>query len=206
MNILITNISYHNAVSAIKMCRCLKNTFIIGNSKIPYGFSSGSLLVDKFISTTDVDDEDKYINQIIKICNDYDIELIISSEDKEQKLFNKHINYFADKIITVDNDLIDIFTNKHKASIDVSSIGVNIPYIYNHEEITHIENKDVIIRENISCCSYGIKILKNTNESEINKYLSVSSFVQEYIEGDEYTVLSLYRSDKDGRLRSDHLL
>ena len=188
VNILITNVSYHNAVSAIKMCRCLEDVFIIGNSKVPYGFSSGSLLVDQFINTTDIDDGECYISQIIKICTDYDVELIISTEDEEQKLFNKYSDYFEDKIITVDNDLIDLFTNKQNASISVSSIGVDIPHIYNEKEIKQIKNKDIIIRENVSCCSYGIKILTNTNGEEINKNLSASSFAQAYIKGDEYTV------------------
>ena len=188
MNVLITNVSYHNAVSAIKMCREIPSMFIIGCSCIPYGFSSGSILVDKFIKTDDIDKGYEYIIQIKKICEDYNIELIISSDDEEQKWFNKYSEYFSGKIITVDNKLIDLFTNKYSASFAVSEVGLNIPHIYKEDHFALLVNKPIIIREKVSCCSYGIKILKNAKIDEIKKYSNKSSFIQDYIDGDEYTV------------------
>ena len=126
--------------------------FIIGCSCIPYGYSSGSILVDKFIKTDDIDKGYEYIIQIKKICDDYNIELIISS------------------------------------SLAVSKVGLNIPHIYNDDNLTLLVNKPIIIREKVSCCSYGIKILKNAKIDEIKKYSNKSSFLQDYIDGDEYTV------------------
>ena len=188
MNVLITNVSYHNAVSAIKMCRDLPSIFIIGCSSIPYGYSSGSILVDKFIKTDDIDKGYEYIMQIKMICEAHNIELIISSEEEEQKWFNKFSEYFSSKIITVDNKLVDLFTNKYNASIAVSKIGLEIPHIYNDDNLTVLIDQPVIIREKVSCCSYGIKVLKNAKTDEIKKYTNKSSFIQDYIDGTEYTV------------------
>ena len=188
MNVLITNVSYHNAVSAIKMCRDIPAMFIIGCSSMPYGYSSGSILVDQFIKTYDIDKGYEYIMQIKKICDDYNIELIISTEDEEQKWFNKCSEYFSGKIVTVNNKLVDLFTNKYDATLAVSKIGLTTPYIYNDDDLTLLDNKSIIIRKKTSCCSYGIKILKHAKTDEIKKYTDKYSFIQDYIEGDEYTV------------------
>lgn len=198
MNILITNISYHCSIGVIKLIRRLNNDnyFIVGCSNIPYGYSSGSLLVDAFIEVSDSSNSKEYLKQLTDICERYNIDHIISTDENEQILFNTEKSYFQYKTILVSPQIVNLFTHKFEATKAVKNIGLKTPHIYTLSELKTLDNCKLIIRDNVSCCSYGIHIIENLDIAEIKKYLNSKSFAQEYIFGDEYTVDVL--SDKNG--------
>lgn len=198
MNILVTNISYHCAVGVVKLLRKINNAelCILGCSNIPIGYSSGSLLVDKFFLVDKINNSDKYLDEIITLCNTYDIDHIISTDEFEQFIFNKNIDYFLTKTCIIHTDIINLFSNKYKATKAISELGIKIPTIYSLENFEMFKNKKIIIRENNSCCSYGIHVLDGFDIESIRKWSTNNSFIQEYVSGEEYTVDVL--CDKNG--------
>lgn len=190
MNILITNISYHCSIGAIKLLRKITthSINIIGTSNIPFGYSSGSLLVNRFYEVTSVENKELYLRQIKEICKKCDIDFILSSDEKEQLIFSSNLDILKGKVVINTVDIIELFTHKFEATQAISKLGIPTPKIYLITELSEISNKKVIVRKNVSCCSYGIHVLNKVNEQTIEEYLNEDCFIQEFIDGDEYTI------------------
>lgn len=189
MRILITNISYHCSIGAIKLLRRsqINNLFIIGSSSFKFGFCSGSLLVDKFYNVCSMDCPEEYIKQIVDICKENQVDFIISADEKEQLLFIEQREKFKNKTVLLDLETVHLFMDKYSANLAMLELGINVPLMYS-KCAQDIYNNKIIVRERISCCSYGIKIFDNPKDEQIYKYDTDKYFIQEYIDGEEYTV------------------
>lgn len=89
LNILIAHASYQ--ASAGSFIKLLRNSnkyhfYIVGCDSIEMGYSSGSVLVDKFYHVTE-DTPDAYINTIQKIIREEKINVIISAEEDDLNKF-----------------------------------------------------------------------------------------------------------------------
>lgn len=198
MKILITNISYHCSVGAVKLLRksSINNLFIVGCSKYDFGFCCGSLMVDKYYKVSSKEQHEKYTHQITQICIENQIDFIISADEKEQLLFIENKDFFASRTVLLEKHIIETFTDKYKANLAISKLGINVPKMYQKEDVNIYSKPKIIIREKISCCSYGIQIIDKPTFQKIDSCDLHNSFIQEYIDGDEYTVDVL--CDKSG--------
>lgn len=191
INILITHVSYQaSAGSFIKLLRnSLKYHFyIVGCDSIDIGYSSGSMLVDKFYHVNE-DNSDNYINTLQKIINDEKINVIISAEEedlikfREFKIKQALYNYIPPQ------NVFDIFKDKYVATEEIKTYGISTPKSISHyRELEFTKIKKLIKRDKVSCCSRGITILERKNITENYKFFSKDYFTQEFIEGDLYTV------------------
>lgn len=190
MKILITNISYHCSVGAVKLLRKsnIDNLHIVGCSEFDFGFCCGSLMVDKYYKVSSKAQAEQYIQQIIKICTENQIDFIISADEKELLLFIEYKAFFEKRTVLLDRQIIETFIDKYKANLAVSKLGINVPKIFKKEDIKLYDNPKIIVREKVSCCSYGIQIIDNPSYKKINECDLSNAFIQEYIDGDEYTV------------------
>lgn len=203
MNILITHVSYHCSVGVIKLLHKIskQEIHIIGCSSLEKGMSSGSLLVDKFYHAPETNTGNIYIQFIKMLIERENIDFIFSPDEEELLLFNQERDFFASKAVIPSVEVISLFRNKLKATHYMGKLGIPVPKAVTHSQILsgNIEKK-VIVRENISCCSYGIYIADGTDLHNIAKHLSPVNFIQEWIDGIEYTVDVFCNCDGDPQL------
>ena len=187
MKILITNIASVTAINIIKILRKgkISNLCIWGTETQEYGYNSGSILVDHYIQVPNVV-EDSYVQHIKKICQFHDIDTLIPILDEELYLFAKaKMNNYV-KIALPDINTINLFRDKMQASIEISKMDpLIVPQIYYN--CSSVSSDSVIIRKKVSIGSQGVAVKPKTLLSP-QDFDNPAFFVQEYIEGSEYTV------------------
>jgi len=198
MKILITNIASVTAISITKILKkgILKNIYIIGTEAQKYGYNSGSMLVDYYIQVPSVTDK-SYVQSILHICTNYDIDVVIPILDEEIYIFEKSCLRDYVKILLPNIQTICLFRNKMLASERIHNfLPMNVPQIYKNKNAINCDK--VIIRKKESIGSQGITI-KEKKELSLNDFNDPDCFVQTYIEGTEYTVDIL--ADKHGNIK-----
>lgn len=180
MNIAISSIGSSPSVGLIK---CIKkadeNIKIIGFDINEYGYTAGSMLVDNFYKIPPYNHE-LFITKLLEIFQIEGVDMFIPIHDFEIKVVAENIEKFKDyKVIIPSIHNVNLFSNKYKSSIDMNKIRVQIPKILD-------ENYTLkrIIRKNVSVGSRGIRILHSMEKVNIES----DEFMQEYIDGEEYTV------------------
>lgn len=187
MKILITNIA---SVTAISITKILKNgkiadLHIWGTEAQKYGYNSGSMIVDHYIQVPEVLSA-SYVQIIIEICQKNNIDVLIPILDEELILFSKSKIKDYVQILLPNIETITLFRNKFLASTELNNMYSGIsPRIYS--DIYSVDCEKVIIRKKQSIGSQGI-IIKSKNMLSLSDFNNCDYFVQEYIEGTEYTV------------------
>ncbi len=191
MNILITNLSYHASMDIIKLLKSIDkiNFFIIGTSTLPYGNTSASKFVDKFIFQPPFAPELKYLEFIIKLCNQEQIDILFAIDEYEIKILSKYKDLIPAKFICPESDIIELFCDKEKANQAMKKLSINIPKsIESNADLNDINSNTIISRKKVSCASLGIKRF-NINEIEnVQDLITESTILQENILGMEYCV------------------
>lgn len=157
-----------------------------------YGYTSGSLLVDNFIMSPPVEHTRDYANFLCQICNQYEIDLLLSVFDDELELLTEIKDKIKTHIVLPDMDTIQLFRNKQMASSAIQQLGIAIPPI-----ITSLfDESKVIFRPKVSIGSRGICVVDLSSEQYIPNKFNSNYFLQRFIDGNEYTV-DIF-ADKDG--------
>lgn len=193
MNILITQVSKFGAMCWIK---CLKRTYnknivLYGVDTCPKGYCAGSQLVDYYYQISNSLNSKQYLDYLENICNIQKIDLLLSVMDDELALLIQS-RCFEKIMFHPTYDTFSIFHDKYVASKKIQNLGLLIPKI--------IENpfgqKKVIIRDRIGIGSRGVYIVDLEKEAYIQNRFQESRFMQQYIDGEEYTVDIM--TDKNG--------
>lgn len=187
MKILITNIASVTAISIVKILKRGKITdlHIWGTETQKYGYNSGSMIVEHYIQVPEVS-SDSYVQNIIEICQKYNINVLIPILDEELYLFSKFRLQNYVKILLPDVKIIELFRNKFLASTELNNIHPGIsPQIY--YDMSSVDCEKVIIRKKQSIGSQGI-IVKDKKQLSFSDFNNPEYFVQRYVEGTEYTV------------------
>ena len=191
MKILVTHISYHCSVGVVKLLRKIKSfpIEIVGCSSYPLGMSSGGLLGDRFYHAPTIENASEYLSFIFRLIETENIDFIFSPDETELLLFEEHQDRLRGKVVIPPPETIRLFQDKKGSAKAMSALGISVPVMIPYSElIKGIPEQKVILRENVSCCSYGIHITSSTNISDIQQHFSQTTFAQEYISGQEYTV------------------
>lgn len=191
MNIFLTNLSYHATNDIIKLIKNCKynDAYIVGSSEYPYGYTSASLFVDKFIFQPPLVPNNEYIDFIIKTCHDYKIDILFAIDEDEIKLLSKHKEIIPAVFITPSSDVIELFCNKKIANAHIAELGINIPkYINSQKDLSGITSRKIISRKCISCASLGIKRYDIDETLDLDAITSSDCIIQELINGIEYCV------------------
>lgn len=191
MKVLVTHISYHCSVGAVKLLRKIDAwpIKIVGCSSYPLGMSSGSLLVDQFYQSPMLENANEYLTFIFWLIETENIDLIISSDETELLLFGKHQDRLQGKAVIPPAETIRLFQDKRGSAEAMAALGISVPVMIPYSKLLKgLPEQKVILRENVSCCSYGIHITTSTNIPDIQQHFTQTTFAQEYISGQEYTV------------------
>lgn len=190
LNILITHVSYQaSAGSFIKLLRNSQkyDFYIIGCDTIEKGYSSGSMLVDKFYHINN--NISNYIQEIKKIITAENVDVIITAEEEDLILFKDNKICQALYKYIPERSIFELFKDKYFATQELNRKGILVPKnIMNYNEFLNSDSKKFIKRKRVSCCSRGITIF---NKSEITKdfmFYSDEYITQEFICGKMYNV------------------
>lgn len=189
LNIFITHVSYHFAPSLIKLLREIEEQEIriVGCSSLPLGESSGSMLVDRFYQAPRSKNEKEYIDFLKEICKKEAIHILFSADEDVLRVLSKRKNEFNSLIITPETEIFQTFCDKYIACNAINELGILTPKMITSKTEIDIYDK-IIIRERVSCGSLGIKIIEKEDFHKIKTYFSDKFFIQEFINGREYTV------------------
>ena len=204
VNILITHVSYQAcAGSIIKLLRnSQKYSFnIIGCDAIEKGYSSGSMLVDRFYCVL-TKDPINYIKEINNIVSIEKIDLIFSAEEEDLILFKRHKIQHALYEYIPEISIFELFRDKYYATQEINKKGISVPKnIMNYNEFLLSNSNTFIKRKRVSCSSRGITILDRHEILENYEFYSTEYITQEFVRGKMYTIDVL--CDKEG---SPHLI
>lgn len=201
VNILLPQVHYFSAICILKMLRKLPaiSPQIIGCSQSPQNMVNGGLLVDEYYVSPPLSDEGAYVSFLEKICRQCSIDILISSDEDELKLLKKNEHLFQCLLVIPSLKILELFTDKLAASIEINKLGIPIPQIYT--DLCNVDknrNSKIIFRKKTSVASQGIWIA-DLNDNYIENHFSKDNFIQEYIGGYEYTVDVF--CDKNGNMK-----
>ncbi|MBS4534376.1 ATP-grasp domain-containing protein [Clostridium sp. D2Q-14] len=202
MNILITNIGRRGY-----LVEFIKNT-INFNGKV-YASDCDKTAsglygnVDKsFILPKPVDDEQSYVENLLKLCLEYDINLIIPVIDPEIYILSKYKNVFSEKGIIVlvsDKRVLEICYDKTKMNTFLTENGFNIIKTYdNLQDFKNdlFDNKiefPVFIKPIYGSGSVDSRIIDN--DEELVTFYKPGMIIQEYLNGEEYGIDTFVDND-----------
>ena len=164
------------------ICRTLKkdNYNIIGIDT--QELCIGNFVCDKFITSPKVS-EDNYNKFIENLLEKYKINCIFVGH-RELLFFSKYKKEYKEKfncdIFVNDQNFIDIANNKNKTYDFCINNDINIP------KKCDISYRPCIVKPINGYGSIGLKILKTVDDQDI--IVDDSFIIQEFIEGEEYTV------------------
>ncbi|PJI08943.1 MULTISPECIES: ATP-grasp domain-containing protein [Clostridium] len=189
MNISITSVGTATAIGIIKCLRKINEKInILGLDINDYGYTAGSVLCDKYHKSLSYNNQN-YIDNLVSILSNEKIDILIPVHDFEIKKIALNIERFKGiQVILPNIDSVDLFSDKYLSCKALNGIGIDIPKIVSDD----YKNKK-IARKRICVGSKGIRILQNNQKC----ILDDDEFLQEYIDGEEYTVDIL--SDLSGK-------
>lgn len=157
---------------------------IMGFDYLEKGCTSGSLLVDQYFINPIKDLNEDYVSYVINLCELHSIDLLISVVDDEMLLISQNRNRINAKIVMPSHELMMLFRDKLEATLAMQEIGIPTPRIINDLSSA----TKVIFRDKISAGSRGIYTVDLSSAQYIENRFKPSVFIQEFIEGTEYTV------------------
>lgn len=189
MNVAITSIGTATAIGIIKCLRKINEKIsILGLDINDYGYTAGSILCDKYYKSLSYNNGN-YIDDLVSILGNEKIDILIPIHDFEIKKVALNIERFKEVQVVLPNiDNVDLFSDKYLSCKALNSIGIDTPQIVSDDY-----KSKKIARKKISVGSKGIRILQNNEKFSLDD----DEFLQEYIDGEEYTVDIL--SDLSGK-------
>lgn len=187
MNVLITSIG-----KRVQLIKYLKSYFNV------VGVDAGELnpaksFVNKFYKIPKVNEEDKYIESLLTICKDESIDIVIPLYEGEFEILSQKRNYFEEigtLLLLSSEEVLGICKDKQDTYKFFKNSSINVPKVYAEDEVGE-ENLPLIIKPRDGMGSSNVFKANNIRELQFFKEYVQNSIVQEYIEGEEYTVDAL---------------
>lgn len=187
MNILITSIG-----KRVQLIKYLKQYFNI------IGVDAGELtpaksFVDKFYKIPKASEEDKYISSLLAICKEEKVDVLVPLYEGEFKVLSEKRKLFGDLgtlLLLSSKQVLDICKDKYYTYEYFKNTDVKIPKVYTQEEIA-VAELPVIIKPRDGMGSSNVFKANNIREVQFFSEYVKNSIVQQYIEGEEYTVDAL---------------
>lgn len=191
MKLLITSIG--KRVQLIKYLK--KSCSVVGTDAgemVP-----AAKFVDTFYKIPVISDED-YINSLLKICKKEEVDMIIPLHEYEfYKLCNNRHRFkeIGTILLLSSKRILDICQNKINTYNFFLVNGINTPKTYSREEIIFVINHNsellkfpLIVKPLNGMGSMDVYKVNNIKELEFFVEYVHNPIVQEYVDGDEYTV------------------
>lgn len=199
MNILVTSLGSNTSIGVIKALR-LQNEVdikIVGTDTNKPEFCAGYQFCDRFFTIDSTDDPANYKKQLIKIISEEQIECIIPIHDLEIELVSElsiekpNLTFWAVNT----PEIVSKCNHKINSHSFVKSLNIPVPNVYLDNNIQF----PVILKPVKGVSSQNVVKVNDANELDFfsKKLSGIPLFVQDFIEGEEYTVDTY--SDYSGR-------
>jgi len=190
MNLLITSIG-----KRVQLIKHLKQNFnVIG---VDAGeLNSAKCFVNKFYRIPKVN-ENGYIEALLDICRKEEIKVLIPLYEGEFETLHNTREKFKNVgtiLLLSNNEILNVCKDKQKTYEYFLNSKINIPKVYSEEEINDIitygdlDKLPLIIKPKDGMGSEGIYKVNSLKELIFLKEYKDDGIIQEFIEGEEYTV------------------
>lgn len=142
-----------------------------------------------------------YTNELLKICLNNNISIVIPTIDSELSLLANEKLFFKShgiNIIVSSNEIIETFEDKLSTNLFFNNLDIKTPLIYNHKNLKF----PVFLKPLSGSNSKGIYKANNISEIKPSDLVSKKMMILEYIDNskyDEYTIDIYY--DKNSILK-----
>lgn len=187
MTVLLTSIG---TATSVNLCKLLKGKYrIIATDINPYGYTAGSMMADEFVLVPMCNDNN-YINALNDIIRQHNVDLLIPVHDLEVQTIARNKERIETKVIVPSVKTIDQLADKLISTKMAMEFGIPAAKIV--KDTTSLSGIDKVIkRDKQGVGSKGIAVYK-TDEIPAgllkDSYEHEDYLVQEYIDGEEYTV------------------
>ena len=193
MNILITSVGSTTSISVIKALRkSEKNLIITGTDINEPHLCAGHQFVDNFIKTPPCTDTDSYIATIRDVVIDNQIDCLIPIHDLEIETISHHKGLLSKHtfIATNNPDIVNICNDKSLANEKAKLAGLLVPNTISMNASNQQVHFPLIAKPTRGVSSRDIMIIpdQGTFDKYKNNKLGQGYIIQEFIDGDEYTV------------------
>lgn len=134
--------------------------------------------------------KENYIESIIKICNDENIKLIVPTIDTELRILSENKNYIESntkaKVLVSDINVIDICRNKKNTQQFFEKNNFGVPKEFGFDE--EVSSYPIFIKPLDGSSSINTYKINNKKELDFFKSYIKNPIIQEFIDGEEYTV------------------
>lgn len=184
MNILITALGSMSAEAVISNLVKISMVKVVGCNLYPANWTPASRLVDSFYQVNSAKNENSYIQDILLICQNHQINYVIPLTDLEVDVLAKNYNIFEEKGITIcisNPASIKIARDKYevyKAFAKHPTI-TPIPSTRLKEANINLMQFPAILKPRYGRSSEGIQHTKNLSEAK---------FWQQSLKDDEYII------------------
>jgi carbamoyl-phosphate synthase large subunit len=147
---------------------------------------------DRICKLPPISDPD-YIKSIITVCNLENIALIVPTIDTDLLLLAKSRDFIENnskaKVLVSDTTVIEVCRDKINTQIFMEENNFGIPKMYSDEEIVHCDVQfPVFIKPKSGSSSINTFKVNNSNELKIYKSLINEPIIQDFMEGEEFTI------------------
>jgi carbamoyl-phosphate synthase large subunit len=150
-----------------------------------------SLIGDKHFIVSKVNNP-SYITELLEICRQEDIKLLIPLIDSELIVLAKNKQLFEGigvRVLISSEELIEISCNKVKSYKFFITKNIPTPKVYKNSEIEEgLFRFPLLIKPLDGSSSKGVTVIRNEKELKFFKEYIPNAMIQEFISGDEYTV------------------
>lgn len=137
--------------------------------------------------------EPNYIESIINVCNEENIALIVPTIDTDLLLLAENKKFIEEqinaKVLISDVDVVKICRDKINTQRFLEENGFGVPKMYTDQEL---ENGDIkfplFIKPKSGSSSVNTFKVNNMNELKTYKSIIDEPIIQDFMEGEEYTV------------------
>lgn len=137
--------------------------------------------------------EPNYLESIIQACDQENISLIIPTIDTDLLLLAKYRSFIENKtnakVMISDTRVVEICRDKTKTHHFFESNVFGSPKMYSDEELLHAEIQfPLFIKPKSGSSSVDTFVVNNFEELNLFRSIIKEPIIQDFIEGDEYTV------------------
>jgi carbamoyl-phosphate synthase large subunit len=182
----------------VQLIKHLKKSFsVIG---VDAGeLNPGKAFVDKFYRIPNAN-ESGYIESLLDICKKEEVVVLVPLYEGEFEILHNAREQFKEietLILLSNGEILDVCKDKKKTYKYFLNSEINIPKVYSEDEIQEIltygdiDKLPLIIKPKDGMGSDGVYKINTLNELKFFKEYVKNGIIQEFIDGDEYTVDTL---------------
>lgn len=147
---------------------------------------------DKAVKFPKINDEN-YIDYILDVCNKENISLVVPTIDTDLLILAENKQFIEDntraKVLVSDYEVVLICRDKVLTQKFLEENGFGIPKMYTYEELKTNDIKfPLFIKPRSGSSSKNTFKINNRKELELYKNVIDDPIIQDYIDGEEYTV------------------